>query len=164
MSRLIPLAFATLASVLASLAAAPPPARAASPCPAHAPLSLPNANPRAARVLVPLGATSVQLCRYRGLNAGPPPQTLERARVVRSAATIERLTRRLDGLPRLRSGIHCPMDDGSEVVAIFRYRGEPADPVRVGLSGCELVANGRVTRTAASPEGALLLRLLASLV
>jgi hypothetical protein len=36
----------------------------------------------------------------------------------------------------------------------FRYRSGPTDPVTVGLSGCELVSNGNVHRTAGvSPAG-----------
>jgi hypothetical protein len=42
----------------------------------------------------------------------------------------------------------CPMDDGSEILALFEYGSGPADPVTVDLTGCSIATNGRVTRMA----------------
>jgi hypothetical protein len=87
---------------------------------------------------VPDGARSVLLCRYRGLNPQPKrPGTLARARTVTTARIVRRLARELDALgpfpPRARA---CPKDDGSEVVAFFRYARTGDDPVAVTLGGC----------------------------
>jgi hypothetical protein len=125
---------------------------------------LPNRNARSKTTLVPRGASALLLCRYYGLNAGARSELLAGSATVSDAATIARLAAELDTLPRLRRGIYCPMDDESAIVAIFRYRNAPADPVQIHLKGCRLVSNGQVARTAISPTGARLIRQLEALV
>ena len=105
------------------------------------------------------------LCRYGGLNA-PAPRGLERERLVTSHARITRLTTDFNALRPLPPGIvNCPLDDGSEIVATFRYPSRGEDVVTVGLSGCRVIGNGIVPpRTASSGAGSRLLAQLTALV
>jgi len=133
-------------------------------CALQIPNRLVNRNSRASTRLVPVGADSLLLCRYGGLNAGPNAGRLAASVTVKAAATIARLTSEFDVLPRQRAGFHCPMDDGSAIIASFGYANGAPDPVQVGLNGCRTVSNGRLNRTASSPAGAALVRLLERLL
>lgn len=110
----------------------------------------------AAKVLVPRGARDVLLCRYRGVN--PTPELAGRltvSRRVKSRAAIKRLTREFDALRPVPPGngvTTCPADDGSKVIAFFRYARAPDDPVTVNLRGCRSVTNGQIGRSALSGE------------
>jgi hypothetical protein len=114
--------------------------------------------------LVPPGATSVLLCRYRGLNPAATAHRLARARLVANAVEVKRFITELDGLPELKGRVPCPMDDGSEITATFDYSHAATATVSVGLTGCRMVSNGRLTRTAESTTGARLLDQLMKLV
>lgn len=134
-------------------------------CPAKAPISEPSSAPDLAQMLVPPGARSVVLCRYHGLNPPALAGRLELERTVSSDVTVARLRSQLDALPAQGNGVvHCPMDDGSEILAIFAYAHTQPDPVEIGLSGCLLVSNGHLTRTASLPPGPALLAELARLL
>jgi hypothetical protein len=132
-------------------------------CPAESGPTAVSARPGAASALVPAGAAALLLCSYRGLN--PPGQShrLLAQHTLADPAEVAALSRRFDAL-RPPPLVACPMDDGSEIVASFLYREAPPDPVTVGLSGCEIVANGRLTRTASLPPGPALLDQLTALV
>jgi len=92
----------------------------------------------------------VQLCRYGGLNDSPP-LGLQAGKVVTDTGTVGSLASEINGLPPGPAGpVLCPADDGSEIVAAFRYSSGPDDPVGVALTGCEEVGNGHITRTAAT--------------
>jgi hypothetical protein len=133
-------------------------------CPAIAP-KLPSATPSSRGELVPAGATSLLLCRYHGLNPAVTARRLEGMRLVTAAPRIAQLAVELDALPKLPRGIiACPFDDGSEIVATFRYPRARADVVDVGLAGCRVVANGRLSRTAIGAAGVRLLAQLTALV
>ena len=136
----------------------------ASTCALQIPNRLVNRNPRASTRLVPSGADSLLLCRYGGLNAGPNAGRLAASVTVKAAATTARLTSEFNALPRERPGIHCPMDDGSAIIASFGYATGAPDPVQVGLKGCRTVSNSRLTRTASSPAGVALVSLLERLL
>ena len=108
----------------------------------------------AATRLVPPGASSVRLCRYRGLDPPSEADRLISGRLIVAATTTRMLADELDAIPVTTGVYSCPADLGSSVVAYFRYRSGPPDPVTIGLSGCELVSNGRVHRTGGvSPAG-----------
>lgn len=133
-------------------------------CPNLAPAPLASTKPHGRGLLVPKGATWVLLCRYRGLNS-QAPRRLERERLVTSRAQIARLTAEFDALPPLPHGIHCPFDDGREIVTTFRYPSRGEDVVSVGLAGCEVVSNGSFPpRTATGQAGSRLLAQLMALV
>jgi hypothetical protein len=136
---------------------------AAAPCPAVAAAQPPVAA-AAAAVLVPPGATSLLLCRYRGLSPLRTARHLERWTLVAGGSGLAALTAAFDALPELPKATACPMDAGGEILAIFRYANEPADPVTVGLGGCRIVSNGHVTRTAGGSAGMRLLARLSALV
>jgi hypothetical protein len=118
-------------------------------CPHRAPSRLPAELWRPARtMLAPAGANSIELCRYRGLNARPR-LTIDRLRHVRAPSLITELIHQLDRLPAPPKGaIACPADDGSQLVVLLAYSGGRTVPVSIGLTGCEPVTNGAVVRTA----------------
>jgi hypothetical protein len=113
----------------------------------------------AGQPLVPAGATGALLCRYRGMNPdfsryGHLAYT---ARVT-SAVVLGRLAGDFDALrPFPRGPTSCPADDGARIVAFFRYRRGPDEPVVVDLGGCAKVTNGPVTLTAGPHPGPRLL-------
>lgn len=126
--------------------------RAVPACPVEQPNA---AHPRRATPLVPPGARSLVLCRYGGLNTkGAVGGLVASART--TGNVVVQLTNELDALPALPSGIHCPFDDGSSIVARFG-----SSSVRIGLTGCNAVTNGRVTRRATPPVLRQLERILA---
>jgi hypothetical protein len=141
-------------------------AHAAVPgCPAVAPKPLSSTAPGSGGELVPTGATTLLLCRYHGLNPAATARRLEGMRLVTSGTRIAQIAVEFDSLPRLPRGIiACPFDDGSEIVATFRYPRARADVVDVGLAGCRVVGNGRLSRTAVGSAGARLLARLTALV
>jgi hypothetical protein len=114
--------------------------------------------------LVPPGATQVLLCRYHGLNPATTAHRLARGKLITNAAEVKRLTKEIDGLPKTRGRIACPMDDGSEFLARFQYPHSGPTTVSVGLTGCRTVTNGRLTRSAASTAGSRLVAQLTSLL
>jgi hypothetical protein len=155
-----------LASIAAALAAAAPAPAAGSPvrCPPVAPgLAVPGAG--ATGSLVRAGARSLLLCRYRGLNPAATAHRLRASRLVTAHAEIAALTAGLNALPSLSGPVNCPLDDGSEIVATFRYAAGGDDVVRIGLTGCRLVTGRRLpVRFASGPAGQRLLAQLAALV
>src|SRR4029077_18721043 len=96
-------------------------ATSASTCALQIPNQRVNRNPRASTTLVAAGADSLSLCRHGGLNAGPNAGQLAASLNVNATATTARLTSNFDALPRQRAGFHCPMDDGSAIIATFGY-------------------------------------------
>jgi hypothetical protein len=136
----------------------------ASTCALQIPNRLVNRNSLASTRLVPASADSLLLCRYGGLNAGSNAGRLTASVTVKAAATIQRLTSNFNALPRQRAGFHCPMDDGSAIIATFGYANGAPDPVQFGLKGCRTVSNSRLRRTASSPTGAALVNLLERLL
>jgi hypothetical protein len=112
----------------------------------------------ARRELVPARATSVLLCRYRGLNPYRKRFRLLGSGTVRAASKVAHLGAQLNALKVAGPGpIACPNDDGSLIVAYFRYRDGSRDVVRVATTGCEVVSNGPVSRSAAVAPGPHLL-------
>jgi hypothetical protein len=85
----------------------------AATCALQLPNRLVNANSLASTRLVPPGADSLSLCRYAGLKAGRNTGRLAASATSSTAATIARLTREFDTLPRQSAGLHCPFDDGA---------------------------------------------------
>lgn len=120
-------------------------------CPRHDRQPLVSRAPGASAVLVPGQPQAVLLCRYSGLQ-GPRArwQRLLRQRLVRQRARVGRLASELNALPPVNGVQACPLDNGSAIVAIFRYRSGPDDPVTVRLTGCRLTTNGYVHREAGS--------------
>jgi hypothetical protein len=98
--------------------------------------------------LAPPGPTAIRLCRYSGLNDAHPLR-LARSVSVRRPRLEQLLVSEFGRLPRFAPGaIACPMDDGSQIVALLSYPGGRSVSVSVGLSGCTRVTNGDVVRTA----------------
>lgn len=133
-------------------------------CPPSLPASTVSARPGAGQVLVPAGARSLLLCSYHGLNPPADARRLERTRTVTAASGLAAIVGQINALTT-QSGISgCPMDDGSAILAIFTYPTAPPDPVSIGLTGCRIVTNGHLTRTASLPPGPTLLARLSTLL
>jgi hypothetical protein len=148
--------------LLAAAFAAPAVGAAGRGCAAAAPL-LPAGGAVAGR-LVPSGAGSLLLCRYRGLNAAAGARRLNGTRLITRRPEVASLTRQFDALPTSTLMFHCPMDDGSEIAATFLFAHRAAVLVTVELTGCTTVTNGHVTRTAATGAGPKLIARLEALV
>jgi hypothetical protein len=107
--------------------------------------------------LVPLGARTLLLCEYGGLGAGPNSGRLAAADLVTARSSIVAVTRSFDALKNAsHTTFHCPMDDGSAITATFEYPEAKADVVRLELTGCQTVSNGKLLKSAASAAGKLL--------
>jgi hypothetical protein len=63
-------------------------------------------------------------------------------------AAVTRLTGEFDELQPMRGGFACPVDDGSEIVALLAYPHGRSVTISVNLRGCNSVTNGDVFRTA----------------
>ncbi len=104
----------------------------------------------ARRELAPAGATTIELCRYSGLNA-TPRLTLVRSRLLRAPSLVRELLGEFNRLPSPGSGVfHCPQDDASQIVAALGYPSGREVTISVELTGCRLVTNGSVRRSAAA--------------
>jgi hypothetical protein len=128
----------------ASAAAARPAA-----CERQAPVELPvNPWPAAHSELAPPGASAIRLCRYNALGV---PRGLAASAVVSDPSAVGRLTRELDSLPSLPRVEACPLDTGALIDLIVAYSDNKHGLlVQVDLTGCAVVANGSVDRTAGS--------------
>jgi len=113
-------------------------------------------------MLVPDGAYEALICRYRGLNPQPAQvRTLAYSRQLTRRATLRQLARQFNALkpwPGNGGTTSCPFGDASEVVAFFRYRRSPDDPVSAQLNGCRSVSNGQLGRDGLRDPGPRLLR------
>jgi hypothetical protein len=111
--------------------------------------------------LVPPGAVSVLLCRYRGLTRPRLAFTLAGSRRLGAGPTFATLVGRFRRLPSPPPGsFACPFDDASRINAYFRYPGIGVDRVGVELLGCSFVSNGPVNRWALLGPGPKLLKQL----
>jgi hypothetical protein len=156
-----------LTSLAAACLAVSDPGRAAVPtpsrCAAIAPATRAVSGARAP--LVPAGARSLRLCRYRGLNPPATARRLVAMRFVVERLQVESIAAALDALPVPTGVIRCPMDDGSEIVATFAYAHGSSIAIRIGLRGCETVTGPHPpVRTAAHPAGQRLIAQLERLV
>ena len=101
--------------------------------------------------LVSFTADQAQVCLYKGLNDSPPGGLASQADPSDAAALADAL----NALPAPPAGpTRCPNDDRRTVVAVFAGQGRTAT-LDVGLTGCQLVTNGRTTRTVANDHATL---------
>lgn len=151
-------AFAVVASMLTigttcAIGSVPAPARPS--CPPQRPQSVRhNASPSASRELAPAGARKIVLCRY----ARAPSRrgiTLVGSDLVVKRGAVAELTHEFDELKRFPTGVvlHCPPNDGSEVLVTLRYRSGREVTIRVLVRGCNGVTNGNLVRTSANING-----------
>jgi hypothetical protein len=133
------------------------PAKRFQRCPEFARPRLISHGPGVHAQLVPRGARALELCRYRGIYGGPTPRlaSLTGTRRIHGPTTIRRLTDAFDALPAApkNEGFSCPADDGSAMLALFRYAHGRTVAVRVGLRGCPTAGNGAVVAWATNPAG-----------
>lgn len=128
-----------------------PSARAALParCATKSPSRVPTPRWSAARAkLAPPNASAIRLCRYSGLNAHPH-LTLVGSRLIESRRLVQQLVSEFDRLPSLTGAVACPADDGSQILAALAYPAGHQVTITTGLTGCDLVTNGSVHRSAA---------------
>lgn len=120
-----------------------------APCSTKPPSRVPVELWSAARTeLAPPGASAIRLCRYSGLNAHPR-LTLVGSRLLESRRLVQQLVSEFDRLPSLTGAVACPADDLSQVLAVLTYPAGHQVTITVGLTGCALVTNGSVHRSAA---------------
>jgi hypothetical protein len=91
------------------------------------------------------------------------------ARLLRSRRLVEHLVEEFNALPAAPMRLGCRVDLGSKIVLHVSYPSGHELTLRVHLSGCLLVSNGELTRSAsstgtASPDGPALLTQLGRLV
>jgi len=122
----------------------------AAPCPpGHQQKLARNPWRLASQRLVPLGAAAMRLCRYAGVN-GHPPGALVHSRLVTDPVLLGELTEQFNGLPAFPPGpVSCPIDDGSQILALLVYADGRNVTIASDLTGCQLVTNGDLIRTAA---------------
>jgi hypothetical protein len=98
---------------------------------------------------------AMRLCRYGTL----PARRLERQHLTRSHKVIADVYKQLNALlPAPAGPTSCPLDNGSEIRLLARYRSGQTARVTIVLTGCRTVTRGRVARSAAfSPGGPALL-------
>jgi hypothetical protein len=114
-----------------------------------------DSNPRASDAIVPTTPSVVQICRYfNGLahtaNGRRHPKAvqghLRGERVLTHLSLVESLAEEFDALQPVPEGpiYDCPASTGGPLYAVFAYaNGEPPVTVRVDLSGCPFVTNGK---------------------
>ncbi len=142
-------------SGVASAASAPTAPYSLKPptCPAGDSGSILSSRAGAGAAMVPPGAQQVLLCRYNGLPnppplsvAGKPAFGLVAQHLVLNQATVTGLASQLNAIPVTTGVYSCPADFGTAIIAYFGYASGTANPVKVGLSGCEAISNGHVDR------------------
>jgi len=107
-----------------------------------------NAWAPALKQLAPAGASAIRLCGYDGLNATPRFK-LAASSLIRSRKVVDEIVSELDALPPLRPGVFaCPEDDGSQIVALLAYTNGHEVTISASVTGCSVLSNGDVTRTA----------------
>lgn len=136
-------------------------------CPSRDQHVLSSTTTGANATLVPAGARRVLLCRYSGLAGFPQPVGSARFRliahhIVTTPATVRSLATDLNALKPAIGARACPSDNGTAIVAFFRYGSAPKadDPVTIDLSSCSSVTNGLLQRTAGTVSGLRLVRQL----
>jgi len=130
-------------SARASGSAQPP------PCPPRVLRGVPkNDWAPASGELAPKGVVALRLCGYPGIDDAVPLQ-LERSLLVTDASLVTHLVDEFDALPPYPDvQFHCPMDDGSQVLALLAYPGGRQVTVAVAEAGCSRVTNGDVAGVA----------------
>jgi len=103
--------------------------------------------------MVPGEPTGALVCRYWGRgDAGGSPYTLAQQRYVLPGHKLSQLAAGLDALKPTRTIASCGTAGGRSVLVMFRFAGEPDDPVRIIRSGCTVVSNGHLERLATGLE------------
>jgi len=110
-------------------------------CPKTASGRRTNENSRAKKMLVPSGARSALICRYRGRTTGPIPSP--EAEVLHAGTKrFQRLLRAFGQLEPVRQGtVACPAGRPLRYLIAFHYRNQHDSYVRVDFNGCGLVTN-----------------------
>jgi hypothetical protein len=136
-------------AVLASASGGAVLAEQPSACPQRALTKVPvNGWAAARRELVPKGPTALWLCRYPGLGTSVA-LGLGRSRQVTETGLIAQLAGEFDTLPPYPGLTYrCPLDDGSQILALLRYAGGERVTVALATTGCRRVTNGDLVRVA----------------
>lgn len=135
-------------SGLASTAFASRASAAAQGCPETAPGAVSSGSPGAQQQLVPAGAVSLTLCRYRGLSDPNPSYVnqLVGSATLTDPQQLQLSADQFNALPPFPNGVFaCPLDDGSSLLASFEYANSPPDEVSIRSTGCSSATNGYVT-------------------
>jgi hypothetical protein len=132
----------------------------AGQCPPSSPEHVPNPGPGLNDSLVPVTAHKLVLCLCSGMNATALPGR-SKTKVISDTQAVDTWRQRFNSLPAVLPGTyHCPMDDGTSVLARFVASATSHTVVKVGLRGCEWTTNGSINcRTAQVIDTTFLARL-----
>jgi hypothetical protein len=130
-------------------------------CPAHGTLPA-NHWARTRTEMLPRGAVRLRLCRYAPRHDSQV-LFLRRQALVTRRSTIGAIAREADTLPMLHGPTACPADFRTEILIRAAYPSGHQASLSVGLTGCQLVTNDHLHRTALSGSGPTLLRHLQTL-
>jgi hypothetical protein len=103
-----------------------------------------HGQPGVEHLVVPGKPVRLLLCRYWGLNHGEESGRLATKSLVRGSA-VGGYVRSLDALkpyPEGDGSITCEADNGSRLIAFFRYPDAGTVAVRISLTGCPGAFNG----------------------
>jgi hypothetical protein len=98
--------------------------------------------------LAPPGASAIRLCRYSAI-----PSHLVRSTLIGAHRPVSSLVRQFDRLPATKGTFACPVDDGSQIVALLSYPSGHRVAIDVHLKGCNEVTNGDLFRAALGRPG-----------
>jgi hypothetical protein len=111
-------------------------------CPERPPRRRDNENSAAKKTLVPPGAGSALICRYRGRRTAGPTPAPETEILHAGSRRFQRLLRAFEQLEPVRRGaVACPTGRPLQYLIAFHYRRQSDDSVRVDFNGCGLVTN-----------------------
>jgi hypothetical protein len=111
-------------------------------CPERAPRRRDNEHSRAERMLVPPGARSALICRYRGWRTAGSPPAVEAEVLQAGSMRFQRLVHAFEQLEPVRRGpVACPAGTPLRYLVAFHYRNQSDNYIRVDFTGCGLVTN-----------------------
>ena len=97
---------------------------------------------------MPQGPGALRLCRYLGANTSLP-LSLARSRLVTQPTLVAHLVNEFDTLPPYpKQTFFCPLDDGSQILALLVYSDGERVTVALDRTGCRRVTNGDLVRIA----------------
>jgi hypothetical protein len=118
-------------------------------CPERAGTKVVDHNAGASQALVPTGAVSMRICRYKGFGSRgglqPGSNRLERQVTSRDRDEVARFAKAFLALsPRQPGRRSCRTGSGVQYLVGFSYQDEPFVPVRINLRTCAKVTNGSI--------------------
>lgn len=105
-------------------------------------------NARSRDVVVPSGAASLVVCRYRGLPAsGDHSDIAKTGKLIRERRSsnskfVSSVAKQFDRSRPAERTYYCPNSNGASIYTVFQYHSQPDVIVETELSGCRFSFNG----------------------